>query len=171
MEILNQFGFDIKLFLAQIVNFLIIAYVFKRFLYKPILDTLNKRNTTIKKGLKDAEEATLALENAQAQKDELLSKAGKEADRLLEEGKSQAQAARDELMEQTKKEIAKMMEQTRDQIILERENFKKEAKDISLEISKQILQTAISDLFDKKDQDALIKRGVQKIKNDKSTKN
>jgi F-type H+-transporting ATPase subunit b len=50
MEILNQFGLDWKLFIAQIVNFLVIAYIFKRFLYKPILDALHKRNDAIKKG-------------------------------------------------------------------------------------------------------------------------
>lgn len=165
MEILNQFGFDLKLFAAQIVNFLVIAFVFKKFLYKPILDTLQKRNSAIKKGLKDAEMATRALEQAEAQKDEILKTAGKEAERILGEAKLQAQGARDEMMSQTKQDLEKMMIQTKEQINLERENFKTEARDISLEISRQILQTAINGLFDKKDQEQLIKKGIQKIKN------
>ena len=49
MEILNNFGFQPTLFIAQIVNFLILAYVFKRFLYKPILKTLKDRQKTMKR--------------------------------------------------------------------------------------------------------------------------
>ncbi len=164
MEILNQFGFDIKLFVAQIINFLVIAYIFKRFLYKPILNTLHSRTKLIKKGLKDAEDAASALENAQNKSDEILAKAGKEAERILAEAKNHAQESREKIMNDTKVEIEKMMQQTKEQIELERTQFRTEAKDMSLEISRQILQSAIIGLFDKKEQQELIKKGVQKIK-------
>lgn len=168
MEIFEQFGFDIKLFIAQIVNFLVIAYLFKRFLYKPILETLNKRSKAIAKGLKDAEMATKAFEEAEAQKEEILRKAGKEAEKILNEAKLQAQEARDHLMVDTKAEIDKMMENTKDQIALERENFKNEARNVSLEISKQILENTIGNLFDKKENDILIKKGLKSITSSKS---
>lgn len=165
MEILNQFGFDIKLFAAQIVNFLVIAFVFKKFLYKPLLGILDKRKAVIKKGLLDAERAEKALLDAESKKDEVLAKAGHEAERIINEAKAQAIIARDSMMEDTKKELSAMMEQTKEQIQLEKENFKKEAKNISLEISRQVLQATISNLFDKKDQETLIKRGLTQIKN------
>ena len=171
MEIFDQFGFDIKLFVAQIVNFLVIAYLFKRFLYKPILNTLDKRNAAIKKGLKDAALATEALANAEQSKDELLKKTGKEAERILEEAKLQSQLTRDEMMEATKKDIARLLEQAKEQIALERDSFKKEAREMSLEISKQILETTLTNLFDKKEKEILLKRGILSIKNDKQTKN
>jgi len=164
MEILDQFGFDIKLFVAQIVNFLVIAFVFKKFLYKPLLGILEKRKATIKKGLLDAEHAQKALAEAEERKDEILSKAGKEAERIINEAKNQATIARDSMLEDTKKELSIMMEKTQEQIQLEKENFKKEAKNMSLEISRQVLEVTISTLFDKKDQETLIKRGVTKIK-------
>lgn len=171
MEILNQFGFDVKLFAAQIVNFLVIAYLFKRFLYKPILNTLDKRNESIKKGLKDAEEAAKALEKAEAKSDELITKANKEAEKMISEAKSQAVEARDEMIQKTREEIDKMMEQTKEQIILEKETFRREAREISLEIAKQILASTIESLFDKKQKEQLVKRGIELIKNDKQTKN
>lgn len=171
MEILNQFGFDVKLFAAQIVNFLVIAYIFKRFLYKPILGVLDKRNEAIKKGLKDAEKAQKELEKAEAKSEELIARAGKEAEKMLEEAKNQAQATRDEMLETTRKDITRMMEETKQQIELERDNFRKEAQDISLELSKQILNQTIGSLFDAKQKDILVKKGLSLIKNDKQTKN
>jgi F-type H+-transporting ATPase subunit b len=167
MEIFEQFGFDLRLFAAQIVNFLVIAFLFKRFLYKPILETLQKRNAVIKKGLKDAELATAALEKAEETKDELL----KEAEMIIEEAKAQAQETRIKITEETKQEIARMMAETQDQIALERENFKKEAKDVSLEIARQILESALTTLFDKKEKDTLLKKSILQLKNDKQTKN
>lgn len=171
MEILNQFGFDIRLFAAQIVNFLVIAYLFKRFLYKPILNTLEKRNESIKKGLKDAQNATKAYEKAEIERDEILKKAGIESERMIEVSKQQALAAREEMLAQTKSDIAKMMQETKEQIVLERENFKNEARSLSLELSRQILESTITSLFDKKERDIIIKKGLDLIKDDKHTKN
>ena len=165
MEIHHQFGFDVKLFLAQIVNFLVIAYVFKKFLYKPILETLKKRNDMIARGVKDAEKATLALEKAEEQKEEILTKEQKEVEKILEEARAQSQSIKDEMMAQTKSEVEKMMKNTHQQIELERENFKKESKDVSLEIAKKILEQSIVKLFDKKENDALVNKGLQKIRN------
>jgi F-type H+-transporting ATPase subunit b len=171
MEIFEQFGFDLKLFAAQIVNFLVIAFIFKKFLYKPILDTLQKRKAAIKKGLKDAEDASLALEKAEESKEQILNKASKEAESIIAEARKQAQDARDSMMAETKADLDKMMESTKAQIALEREDFKKEARDVSLEISRQILESVLVDLFDKKDKDILLNKGLSKIKNDKHTKN
>ncbi|MDO8269952.1 MAG: F0F1 ATP synthase subunit B [Candidatus Levybacteria bacterium] len=165
MEILNQFGFDIRLFAAQIINFLIILVVFKKFLYKPLLKTLDAREKKIARGLQDAEDAAHALAKAEEQQDKIMKKAGLEAERILTEAKDQATITRDELLSKTKEEIARLMEQTKEQIQLEKENFRKESRDVSLEIAKSILDTTIKGLFDKKDNETLIKKGLQKIKN------
>ena len=69
------------------------------------------------------------------------------------------------MMSQTKAEVEKLMLNTHQQIELERENFKKEAKDVSLEIARKVLEQSIVKLFDKKDDDILIKKGIQNIKN------
>lgn len=164
MEILNQFGFDLRLFAAQLINFLIIVVVFKKFLYKPIINALENREKTIAKGLADAESARIALEKAEEQKDAILKKAGLEAEKIITEAKTQSNEARDEMLAKTKDEIARLMDQTREQIKLEQENFKKETREVSLEIAKSILNSTISGLFDKTESDKLIKKGVQRIK-------
>ena len=61
MELLNEFGFNPPLFIAQIINFLILSFFFKLLLYKPILKMIKDRQNTIGKGLTDAENARVAL--------------------------------------------------------------------------------------------------------------
>ena len=165
MEILNEFGFDIKLFAAQIVNFLVIAFIFKKFLYKPILATLKKRKELIAKGLKDAQKASEALENAEEQKNKILNTASKESERILNEAKQQSQVTREEIINAAKTDVEKLMIQTRLQIKQEHENFMKDVKSTSLEMSRVILSEAVRELFDKKEQEILIKKGLTRLKN------
>jgi len=164
MEILNQFGFDIKLFIAQIANFLVLALLFKKFLYKPILTTLKKRETTIKKGLDDAASAQKALENAESEKDEILKKASREAEKIIDEARKVAEEARDAILEDARTESSKVMTSMKEQIKLEKEEFMKESKSIALSLSQKILEESIKGLFDKKEQNELIQKGMKSIK-------
>ena len=72
MEIVDHFGLDPYLFGAQVINFLIIFYLLKRFLYKPVLEILRKREREIAEGLKQAEEGKILLEKAQEKEKEIL---------------------------------------------------------------------------------------------------
>ena len=75
MEILNNFGFEPILFFAQIVNFLIIYLVLKKFLYKPLLKVLNDRKHKIEEGLKSAEESNRLLKETIDKEQEILKNA------------------------------------------------------------------------------------------------
>ncbi len=165
MELLNEFGFDWRLFVAQLVNFLVIAYLFKRFLYKPVMTTLKKREDAIDQGLKDAEKASKALEKAESEKDTILEEASKEAERVLNEARNAATTARDEILEDTRKESERIIADAKEQINLEREHFAKEAKGMALELAQKVLEQSIIGLFDEKTQQQLIKKGVTKIRN------
>lgn len=164
MEILNQFGFDIQLFVAQIINFLIIAFVFKRFMYKPLLSVIKKREETIKKGLSDAEKAQRELENAQRKSEEILQNASKEADTILQTTKKEAEKIRQEVISQTQLEAEKMLANTKEQIELEREQFKKDSKALSLTLANKILEGSLKGLFDKSEQEEIVKKGMKRIK-------
>ena len=61
MEIFEKLGIDVKLVIAQLVNFFILLYVLKRFAYKPVLKILEDRERKIEKGLKDAQSAEKRL--------------------------------------------------------------------------------------------------------------
>jgi F-type H+-transporting ATPase subunit b len=94
---------------AQVVNFLILVWLMKRFLYRPILHAIDAREKRIAKDLADAdtkqsqaekerEEFRKKNEELDRQREELLSRAGDEAraerERLLEEARQAADALR-----------------------------------------------------------------------------
>ena len=61
MEIFSKLGIDWRLLLAQVVNFLILLFVLRRFAYTPMLRFLEKRKNRIEKGLKEGKLATEKL--------------------------------------------------------------------------------------------------------------
>jgi F0F1-type ATP synthase membrane subunit b/b' len=55
---IEQFGIDWKLFLSQLINFVLILIILKFFVYNPVLKTLKERNKKIKEGLDDLKDET-----------------------------------------------------------------------------------------------------------------
>jgi F-type H+-transporting ATPase subunit b len=103
---------------AQILNFLLLVWLMKRYLYSPILDAIDKRERRIAGQLEEAESRKTEAENEQreyrlkndsfdAQKDQLMRKAVAEAkderQRLLQAANAEAAALRAR-MEKTWKE-------------------------------------------------------------------
>ncbi len=75
MDILNEFGIKPILLAAQVVNFLILLYILKRFLYKPILKVLNERKNKIADSLKNAEEIERKLVEISEEEQKRIAKA------------------------------------------------------------------------------------------------
>ena len=67
-DILNLFGLEGKLFIAQIINFAILLFILKKFLYEPIAKMMEERKAKIKQGLDDAEKAKKTLLEADSKK-------------------------------------------------------------------------------------------------------
>ena len=111
---------------AQIINFLVLVWLLKRFLYKPILSAIDNREKLIASQLKEAQ---LAKEKAQAeqsdyqqklnvfedQKKQLLDKAHadvkEEQQKLLENARQEAQNLQQKLYEQLREEQASIHEE------------------------------------------------------------
>lgn len=164
MEILSEFGFDPKLSIAQIVNFLILAYLFKRFLYKPLLGAVKKREEEIKRGLASAEKAEKALISAEGRKDEIVNRAAKEAEAIINESRKSAQQEGERILLETKLESERLIKNAKEQANLEKEAIEKQISSIAIEASQKILNTVISELFSDKEKDDILKRSLEKIK-------
>lgn len=163
MEILNEFGFNLELFIAQIVNFLILAFIFKKFLYKPILKVLADRRKTIAQGIADSEKAATALATAEEERNKILKEAAKESQKIIDETKKTADTLRTQILDQAKSDAEKIMKEAKEQSNLEMERMRKEAATMSLTLSKSILDRVVSQIFSKSEKESIVKKGLQEI--------
>ncbi|TAK98377.1 MAG: ATP synthase F0 subunit B [Verrucomicrobia bacterium] len=86
----EQFGFQKQLFFSQVISFCVIAFLLHRFAYKPILKVLEERREKIAESLKNAEKIKAELASAQAKAQEILTQAGAQGNKMIEEARASA---------------------------------------------------------------------------------
>lgn len=154
MELLHAFGLDIRIFLAQLINFAVLVFLLHRFAYKPVLKLLEERSTKIEKGLEDAKRAAGELTEASAKREEILTQtkaeskeildnalaaAGKIKDTIQKEAEEKAKAIVASAIAQSEEEKKKMMADVKDEVLA-----------LAVEITEKILGEQVTELRDKK---------------------
>ena len=153
MEIIKNFGLDPIMLVAQIVNFLIVLFLLKRFLYKPVLETLKKREDTIKEGLKQAEEGRLVLE-----------KSLEEERKILEDARDQSDQIGKQLEDESRLRAEKILTDAQSQISQETREAEKRLAERINQLSIDLLTKSVKEMFDEKEEKLIINRALKKIK-------
>lgn len=164
MEIIEKFGLDPFLFGAQIINFLIIFYILKRFLYKPTLEVLRKREKIISEGLKQAEEGRKLLEKAQIREKEILKKAKNEARKMIEDAKNQASLVKREIDEEARMEGQRILKETQSQINEQSKEMEKRLVSQISTLSLEFLKKSLSQMFSESEQKEVLDRAVKVLR-------
>jgi F-type H+-transporting ATPase subunit b len=86
----ETFGWDPRLFFSQVISFIIVALLLKRFAYKPILNVLQQRREQIAQAHLNAEKIKQQLAEAEQRHAEILAKANAEAQKMIEEARASA---------------------------------------------------------------------------------
>jgi F-type H+-transporting ATPase subunit b len=89
-ETATTFGFNLWLFLSQVISFTIVALALRRFAYKPILAVLEQRRQKIAEGLLNAEKIKQQLADAEKRYQEILSNANAAAQKMIDEARESA---------------------------------------------------------------------------------
>lgn len=91
-KIVDTFGLHWSLFLSQLVAFLVVCFLLKKFAYGPVMEMLEQRKQRIADGEAKLAEIEKQLEESEAQKAALIEKANADAKRLISEAKTSATA-------------------------------------------------------------------------------
>lgn len=86
----ESFGFNVWIFLSQVISFVIVALLLKLFAYKPILAVLEERRQRIAEGLLNAEKIKQQLAEAEQRYQEILAKGNSEAQKMIDEARASA---------------------------------------------------------------------------------
>jgi F-type H+-transporting ATPase subunit b len=89
-ETADTFGWNVGLFLSQVVSFVIVALLLRFFAYNPILKVLQERRERIAEGLANADKIKKQLAEAEERHSEILAKANAEAQRMIDEARESA---------------------------------------------------------------------------------
>ena len=86
----ETFGWNPWLFFSQVVSFAIVAFLLRRFAYKPILAVLEERRRKIEEGQLNAEKIRKELAEAEKRYQEIVDKANADAQKMIDEARESA---------------------------------------------------------------------------------
>ena len=149
--------------LFQALNFGVILFVLNKFLYKPILDVLDKREQKINEGLRSAEKSSQAAQNADKERKEIIAKARKEALAIQKEAEREAKSKADAILVQARQTAKTEAERIRESAEAEKaQTLKKldqEAAKLAVAMAKKALASALS----AKEVEAITQKLVSKL--------
>lgn len=146
MELLNP---GIGLIIWQTFVFLLLVLLLGKLAWKPILNSLNERETSIQTALDTAEKARLEMSQLKSENEKLLKEAREERDRMLREAREVGNKLKEEAQLEAKKSADKIIGDAREAINIEKQAALKEVKVqvalFSLEVAEKLMKKNLSD--------------------------
>jgi F-type H+-transporting ATPase subunit b len=128
----------------QTFVFLLLVWLLAKFAWKPILQSLKERETSIQQALDAAEQARAEMARLQADNEKLLKEARTERDKILKEARETANRLVDDARTEARKAADKMIDDARQAIQLEKQaalrEVKAEVARFSLQIAEKLLK-------------------------------
>ena len=117
---LTKLGIDWRLFIAQLVNFLILFAVLRIFAWKPLVTALEDRRKRVKKGIDNAIAAEEKLKQVEREREEMLAQVRNESSRIMEQAEQKASTLKDEKLKLARQEIEQQVNEAKEMIKNER---------------------------------------------------
>lgn len=145
---------DPGLFFWILVTFLLFVFLLSKLAWKPILDALQQRESSIKESIESAETALKKAEQISKDNEKAIREAEAFAQNVRKEAYNEAEAIRADRIEKTKDEAAKLLEQARASIEAEKkkalEDLRNEVADLALKAAGMIIDAELDATKNKK---------------------
>lgn len=161
MDILGQFGINSYLLIAQIVNFVILLLILKRFLYRPILRVLETRKQKIAQSLENAQNIEKRLLDIEQSKDRQIQKAIQEGGKIISDAKIAAGEIIKKAHLKASIDLENIIKEGKNVIKQERETMQQQIKEQLSEIVVSSLEKIIKDLIPEKQQKEIIEKSIK----------
>lgn len=145
---MENLGIDIKLLIAQIINFVLFFLIIKKFIAKPFLQFLNQEKQKEAEKEKLMEKILKQEEEYKNKEKELQNKIKKEMNLVLNEAKKDAQKIKNDMLDQAKKETEAIKANARGEMGKEKEALYREVKEKVSDLSLLLINQALTDSLD-----------------------
>ena len=156
--------FSVGLFFWQLILFVGLVLLLKKFAWKPILDSVNEREDGIKNALASAEDAKKEMQNLNASNEQLLKDARAERDALMKDAREIKDKMISDAKEEAKEVTSKLIENAQASIEQEKQaalaELKKQVADLSIGIAETVIK---KELTSKEEQLKLVEEILKEV--------
>lgn len=163
MEILHNFGIQPTLLIAQIVNFLIILFVLKKFFYKPIIKVLEDRKKRIEESLANADLIEQRLTETDEKITQILEEARNNAQEIITNARSEAERIMEQAQNESKKTLEETLLAAKEQAETERQAMEKKLEKETLSLVERVVRRLLARNLNQKERHDLTSRSIRDI--------
>jgi F-type H+-transporting ATPase subunit b len=148
LDALRPLGIDPALLIAYLINFVILLFLLRLFLYGPILNMLADRRQKIQESLEQADKVRQEAEVQRADFQRELEEARKTSQEAAARAAQETEKMREAILIEARKEAEQIREQARQQIEVERQQtlaeLQRQVADLAVELARKVIGQTVA---------------------------
>ena len=149
MQFLDVISVNIWAILASLANLLILAWIIKRFLFKPVKKVVDARRAAIDDDYAKADAARVEAEELRLNYEASMAAAQQTSDQIIAEASRTAEYRSNEIVAEAREKATEIRRQAEADAVLERkkaeDEMKHEIADVSAQLTGKLLQREINE--------------------------
>jgi len=150
-------------FFIQIVNTLILFFVLKRILFKPVTEFMDKRTQGIENAIQEAEDKKQESDRLKDEYEQKIQDIQLERNKIIEEATQKARIKTDEILEIANEEAKQIIEKAKNEIDREKQKMMNELKDEISTLALLAASKVIEKDLDSNTHEQMIQQFIDKV--------
>ncbi|MBI1806881.1 MAG: F0F1 ATP synthase subunit B [Ignavibacteria bacterium] len=150
------------LIIWTIITFLLLMVILKKFAWKPLLESLQRREESVRNAIERAEQAKNEAERLLEENRKQLERAEAEGHRMLTESRQLAEKLKDEIIEKANRQTRAMLDQAKQEIDRDKEaalaQLRGEVANLAIQAASKILDETLDESRHRKIVDSYLKQ-------------
>ena len=149
---------------AQIINFLILVWLLKRFLYQPVMRAVARREQRIAEQINEAVTREQKADEQAQQSQAQIDKFEQQREGLIAKAKQEIEQNKRRMLDEAREEVNRTREQWQQQVNQEKEAFLNQFRHHSADVIQMLARKALADLADANLESQIIQSFIDRLK-------
>lgn len=160
-SLISTFHLDLKLLIAQLVNFAVVFSVLYFLVFKPLFKTTGERSATIEKSLKEAKEIEERLAKTKAEQEHMIHEAKQQAVAIIDEASRKAELRKAEIVDKAKEEVGALINREKSRMQTEKAETLKEIRSEVAQMIEQSWHKILGEKINKSVDEKIIEKSLK----------
>ncbi len=160
---LGMLGINLKIFIAQMINFIIVLLVLWKWVYTPLVRLLDERSKRVEMSMKHADRIEQRMKEIEEEQTRVVHQAKSEAAAILDQARADGEQRKTELLASAKADVERVVRQGKERLQVEKTNMLREAKSEIVEIAIAAATKVLKESISEKSSQTLAQDVVKKV--------
>ena len=163
---MGKIGIDWKILLGQIINFAILLYLLKRFVYTPFLSLLEKRRSKIEQGIRNSEEIERKIKKIKEKEKRILNNAREKAIQIAKAAEEKGRKLSEKIVSEGERERERIIKEAMEEAVRKKEEIRERIEKEAIKTSIVLTEEILKEKLDKEKDKNLIEQILMKFQNE-----